>query len=485
MRSQAVARRNSPFVAVGPRERAGILGVAVLLMGLVGALNLTQGRWDLALIFVACVIYIFILVLPVVVDRDEWGWFHPIIFLPLWTLVTDVVPSFDLYIHGLEQHVALPGLGAQGLNRLVLEALLLQSAAWLAFYAGVGTGRPASLRFNFPQRTSRGIPSAICIVAVVSLVALIVFIHEAGGLGELMLQRGRPEVNIGEELGGEWVFLARYFLPLTCLVWLSLQPRMASKVYFWLLLGAGLLMGFAVTGSRSAVVFPLIMAFCIWMLATSRMPYLRIVLIGASVLMVVGLGGEFRYASGSADTLGRVNVEGDPLSWAVQGFHERMSARSKTSPLIAILGKVPDEIGLLHGRSYLAVAGAPIPSGVWPQKPEVGGQLTARNVFGRPEQAGGKPPGGVGEAFWNFHVPGVLIIYFLWGRFVVWIASLYRDNASLGGASALYVISIIALSPNSNAIYTWMQLIIGGLVALSMLCGRSPIRGIWPPLRRS
>lgn len=458
-------------------ERVGFLYAVASLAMLVGALNLTQGRTDLALVFGAFLIYLVVLILPLIRYRQEWGWFHPLVFMPLWALVTGVPTSLGVFIGGLERHTALPGRTPQELNGLVVEGLLLSALGWLMFYAGyafVGRKRTAELRFPEP----RAILPKVLVVAGASGIGFLVLMRIAGGVGPLLLQRGiRASERIGKEIGGHWHVLVGV-LPTACLVWVALQPAVVRKPVFWLIFGTGLSMGFAVTGSRSGVVLPIVMLTAIWALRSARMPYLRVLILGTIALVAVGILGEFRAETRRADTLQDIQLDTGVQEGFVRGLEERIASGSESASLYAILGRVPDEVDFLWGQSYVSIPAAPIPSAIWAGKPDAGGRLSGHLIFDRPEGGGGVPPGNVGEAFWNFHIPGVVVVMFLWGVAANWFARFYQENQDNTGISALFVLTLFALGPNTVAFYEWIQTIVVAVGVLVFVCG-------WPRLRAS
>lgn len=451
-------------------ERAGLLYAVVFLAMLVGTLNLTQGRTDLALVFGAFLLYLVVLILPLIGYRQEWGWFHPLIFMPLWALVTGVPTSLGVFIGGLERHTALPGRTVQELNGLVVKGLLLSALGWLMFYAGyafVGRKRTAELRFPEP----RAILPKILLVAGLSGVGFLVLMQIAGGMGPLLLQRGiRASERIAKEMGGHWHVLVGV-LPTACLVWVALRPAVVRRPIFWLVFGSGLFLGFAVTGSRSGVIIPIVMLVAIWALRSARMPYLRVLVLGALALAALGILGEFRAETRQAETLQDVQLDTGLREGFVRGVEERVGSGSESAALYAILGRVPAEVDFLWGRSYLSIPAAPIPSAIWSGKPDAGGRLSGHLIFGRPEGGGGVPPGNIGEAFWNFHIPGVIVVMFLWGMAANWLARFYRENQANGGIVALYVLTLFGLGPNTVAFYGWIHEMIPALVVLVLVCG--------------
>lgn len=465
----------SPFVGMTPGERAVLLCSIAFLAMFVGALNLTQGRLDLSFIFLTLLVYLVVLVLPLVRYQQEWGWFHPVVFMPLWALVTSVPTSLGVFIRGLERHSALPGRSVQELNGLVAEGLLLSALGWAAFYVGYAfPGQKRTITMRFPE--PRAVLPKILLVAGVATAGFFFLIQVAGGIGPLLLQRGiQANQRIQAQIGGHWLVLVG-LLPTACLVWIALQPVVVRRPIFWAVFSGGLFMDFAVTGSRSGVIIPIVMAVAIWALRSARIPYFRVLVLGGVALVLLGILGEFRRETFQAETLQDVRLETSITSGFQRGLEERTN-RGEDAGLHAVLGRVPEEVDLLWGKSYLSIPAAPVPSALWSEKPEAGSRLTGHLIFRRPEGSGGVPPGAVGEAYWNFHILGVILVMFLWGVAANWFARFYRESRSEYGISALYLVTLFLLSPSTDSFYVWVQHFVLAAIILVMFCGIPRVKG--------
>lgn len=75
---------------------------------------------------------------------------------------------------------------------------------------------------------------------------------------------------------------------------------------------------------------------------------------------------------------------------------------------------VPRELPLAWGATVARWVLAPIPRSLWPDKPVIQpGPIVGQTLYDQP--IAGVPPSLVGELFWNFHWPGVIIGAFLIG----------------------------------------------------------------------
>ena len=80
-------------------------------------------------------------------------------------------------------------------------------------------------------------------------------------------------------------------------------------------------------------------------------------------------------------------------------------------------------------------------------------------------QGSGIPPGALGEAYWNFYYPGVVLIYLFHGMFNWWLAALLRRNAEVPAVWVLYALTLL-MTPTSTTVVGWLQSIIPGIAIM-------------------
>lgn len=86
----------------------------------------------------------------------------------------------------------------------------------------------------------------------------------------------------------------------------------------------------------------------------------------------------------------------------------------------------------------------------------------------------------VGEAYWNFGVPGVAIAFFLFGIFTRRLANSFRAYADQPAAIVLYLITLFLLAePSGLSIIVWLILLVPAaafLIAIgAMTLGKSAV----------
>lgn len=468
--------RSTPFVPLSSLTRFLIVATVLLLILVLGAVILSHDRSDLHLVYGALLLYTTTLLLPIIFYRPGWGAFHPLVFIALWVgLFHGVARRLPLYVHGLDSHIALPGATPEELSLVLAKSLILGSLGFLALYVGFWfSGSPRMPRIVF--HSPRWLGLKLFMVVIASVFSFAVLIKAAGGLGPLVLQRGLPgDERLISTLGGHWHVVAGALAP-ACLLWLALRPRCWGRPLFTTTFLLSLLIVFAATGSRTSVIMPVIYATVIWSMQRRRLPYGRILIISVVGVSLLGLLGQFRSMLFSAESIKDVSVNKDFRSSFAAGVETLTGYAGSQSGQLAILAKVPSEVGLLYGLSYASIPAAPIPRAVWPGKPPAAGRLTSQQIFGRPEGGAAQPASVIGEAYWNFHIPGVVLVMLLYGVFLNWLSRLYLRNADQGWAVVVYALTLFILQPGSDSFYIWFHAMFPITVLLLFFAGLPRVR---------
>lgn len=455
-----MVQKKAVFVPLTRRHRMVILLAVGLLIGAISIANVFIGAasqlWPLLSLYALSLV----LIIPLLFYQTRWGLFHPLIFTVLWFgIFHQIIRKLPQFTTGLDVHIALPWLGRAELAEIITFGVLLTALGYAAMFFGYMVSPPLKVpRLTF--REPKFLVVKIFIIALVSTFSLFTLANEMGGVDRLALQRGlRSDLRAGAILGGHWVVLVG-MLKTACLVWLSLRPQDWRRPAFIGFFIFALLIGFIATGSRGGMIMPVVFAGVILALHSRNIPYGRAVIVGFFGLVAIGVLGDFRSQSRSADGLADIQLELGLLGGAEQGLSELIGHAGQYSGLYAILGKVPRQVDYLYGRSYLSIPAAPIPSRFWAEKPMAGGRLTGWLIFGRGMHGGGVPPGNIGEAYWNFGVPGVILVMLMFGMVLRWLAAFYEANVGAGWVVVIYVISLFTLQPNTVSFYSWLHAIV-------------------------
>ncbi len=468
---QDEAAAENPFVAIRSWHRGVVGAVLFVYFPIVLAVGLCTTGAEILPLWGGFLLYLIVSFLPFFLWRREVGLLHPLVFKPLWTLVNAILRQTPMLIYGLEEHSALPSYSSAELTSLAGRLFLLNGIGSASLLVGY-IAAPTIGAIRFAPRTVSGLSWKIPVLLLVSGACFAALYVGAGGLEGLLLRRAfglldrteTPWMNVARVFLGTWLCVA--------LVWLSARPSAIGSVSFWLVVGTGVLLNYLSTGSRGSIILPILLILIVHCFNTRRVPVVRLLLVLLGSVVVVGALGLYRYHH-----FGKTSVDDAFLSEltvddTVEAGVETLVSRATTEHgALPILAKVPEESPLLLGKSYLAMLLAPFPSAILPfNKPLPSGFLNGWTFFGVPA---GVPTGTVGEAYWNFHVPGVIAVYFFWGVVTAIAVRLFRVNAGQPAAIPLLVQFIMFGDLNGTDFIPWVQTTVLTLLVCSMLCRAS------------
>lgn len=473
--------QSSPFVYMSRSHRVLVVAAlwALLLVITVSALiNETIGSpLVITLLMVSVLVYLF----PILRYKKEYGWFHPLIYTSLLYFYS-LLNKWKTYAFGLQSR-GLVGYDAQAQANILAYSLALivlaQVAYYLGYFASPKLPIPRSLRFLRPDRLGR--KTTFVVLATLVPFGLYILMQQ-GGLDAhfLFLAQGRSNLVRQGLLSGEWVVIARFSI-LACLVWLVYDLDAARRPWFWILFGASLVSQYLVAGSRSNLVNFLVIAFIVYTLRERRLRTTRaVVLLGFAVLFV-GAAGVLRIRTwGQEEVQWQALLTPDFEQSFAMGIEEIASRSSELSALYPIIAKVPNQVDLLYGRAYVNFLMAPIPRVIWRDKPQGFGNHIGPLFFGLSAPI---PPTPIGEAYWNFHIPGVLLAFFLYGAFHEWLARLFLRYGKEPAVILVFAYIIFRFSPEVYAATLLLQFGVS-ILLLFMLFGVISLRRTFA-LRRS
>jgi hypothetical protein len=436
-----------PFLRMTPRHRLVVIGVYAAFVVAAGTLSLVTGAPGAEWYVPALALLMATRVVPLLAYDASYGWFHPLILTGLLSL-RPLLQEFPQYAAGLAEHPALPTLSPDQLGRLLAWKLVLQALSVVAYYVGFFYGfRIPRPRLAFGPGRALGAKTAAAVVLSVAVFEF--YVSRRGGVTAYMLlwAQGRSTALAGNYY---WVQLIGLGL-LACLIWFTQDRRALRRPVFWVAVAASMAVAFLATGSRSMVFYAVIVGFMVWVLRERKVAWGRFLLLGAGGLVALGALGALRKSTftGHVDwgTITDFSAGETLMGSSLPELVERRTTLDSTLPILA---KVPEEHEFLYGSTYAAVLALPIPRSIWTGKPGLSGGRIGREFF---HTRAGIPVTGVGEAYWNFHVPGVLLVFALFGVFHRWVASLFVPYARWPGMMLLYALGMWSMhDPSSDGV---------------------------------
>jgi hypothetical protein len=194
---------------------------------------------------------------------------------------------------------------------------------------------------------------------------------------------------------------------------------------------------------------------------------LRVALLALIPVFAIGFLGELRSGTLDADDgPGPASVAGIDVTAAVRRTQEEVAERDALSGQIAIVQKVPQEVPYLYGASYVSAIAFFVPRSLWPEKPRgVGAHVTAIIFEGWSSTAGYEgqslPASGMGEAYWNFGVPGVILVFALFGLFHRALAQKFLARPRDPFVALLVMMAVVTLGDiDSDSIVGFLQRVV-------------------------
>jgi len=463
----------NPFVRIKPGYRVLVLCFFFLYVLLAGTFALLSGapRSELFIPALACLVGV--RALPLIMYRPSYGWYHPLVLVAMLSMI-QLVKEFPAYAFGLRYHIALPEMSPEALGGLVAWKLSLWTMGLLSYYAAFRYApRFGVPRIQFPQPTN--LRFKVPAVVLASIAIFMVYLQGKGGLQAHMLSwaMGRRTTLAGDFYWFQVATLASG----ACLIWLATEKRSLRSPLFWVSSLAALGLHFFTTGSRAAVIYVMVIAMMVWMLRERKFAPTRAIAVGFVGLMLLAVLGNLRHSTWQGSVDWSVITDFTVSAASSDATTEIVGRRTTGDGSLPILAHVPGRVDHLYGSTYLAVLTLPVPRSLWKGKPGlVGGRVGAAFFSTR----AGIPPTALGEAYWNFSIPGILMAFGLFGFFHAWLARVFLTYHDRPLFNLIYILTLFtAMEPSSESVAaTLMSLVPLMMVAYALGAVRlDPYRG--------
>lgn len=369
---------------------------------------------------------------------------------------------------------------------LINLATLLANACVVAGFYAMKPERPIWPSISTDWMPSPKAATTVLIGAAVgSLLFLVAILEVRGGLGNHMqsLTEGRFIA-----LGGWGPAIVAFKFGIVALVVLAaMRPDLVAKWWFFGLALALSLGQYLLTGGRGAAMTMVVIVLLAMIARLQRVPWRMLIVAVPLAVMAFGAMTHVRYAplqqssvekqSPGADAAAGAAVEAvirpDELLETISDNTARIDELGGAAPLFAD-GIVP-RTGLMWGQTYGAFLTFFVPRALWSDKPRSPGAMFAQEYHNAPVDGQGIPIGSVGEAYWNFHVPGVIVVHLLFGMLMVLVYRTYKSNPDNALVIARYVLFLTFMSPatenlvRSVQIFGCLAVVFGALWALGWL----------------
>lgn len=426
------------------------------------------GQTEFTIALLLALLVDFVRIAPLVVlARHPLGVLHPlIIVVVLWPLLsaipTDVQQLGGLGGLFLGQPLSTPqfqGLGGQPPEN-VWNAMALYSAlllvSLLSTYAGFALSvvRPRLPAKNINELHSATVRRVLVGLIAVSLLGLMALIEYRGGLEEHLstLAFGRFRA-----LAGLGPLVAVVDLGSMCLVvWTAYRPSDVRSPLFLTCLVSIAAGQFLSNGSRSSMIFLIMIIGFTWALRTRQIPW-RVAAVAAPLLFLsLGALAVVR-SSGLQEQTATEALGSYDTSEVLSRVQEEVEDRRFISAGVPIVAKGHDVTGLMWGETYVAAILGAIPRAVWQDKPRGPGSIYAQRFLGAPREGLSIPVPPFAEAYWNFHLLGVILIFGIFGVLIRAAHELYLTHQENPFSLALFVIFVTTFKVGTDDLVAFQQ----------------------------
>lgn len=454
----------------------------------VGAfVNAVNAGPSLILSAFSSVFFLFWVFFPFIVYRPSYGWVHPLILTSVFSIINIVIRQTGTLMTGLHYHYMLADLTSDQLNLLFAYGNLIRSLALICLYLGFHYGPRIGIpRLCLSERPSTLFFPVLIASFVISSVALLIYADAYGGLYNHIINLSRSQsakliVDSEVYAVGHWIELMK-LASIAVLIWVCYDRRALLNPLFWVLCPVSLILTFVSSGRRSALLFAIILLGLGWVMRNRTLPYLRVIALGVFCIFMIGLLGVFRTAN--MQSTERINLDFAHDFNPVEIFeiaHEELVMRSGSgSSFYVVLASVPGEVPPRWGTTYLYWLTQFVPRLLWKDKPrgvDVQAAVTFMGLSYR--SAWGIPPGAVGEAYWNFPIIGVIVVFFLYGTLNQWLARILMTYPHSTAVFVIYLYTIYIFNPTQTAFRAWLYSVVPAILLLRVsgfICFRGPVR---------
>lgn len=415
--------------------------------------------------------------LPILFYNPSYGWLHPLVFSNIISFLITTLRRLPLYINGLSYHIALHGWNKEDLTMLVAYLLILDTIAIIAYYFGFFFGPVIGVpRITFMRPKWISLKAGLFVFF--SFIIFFYLIRNFGNVTILFtrLAVGRTVAVAEGQWFQHWSILGSFGV-YACLLWFAIDRKAYFKPIFWILTFISIGIVFLLSASRSGIFIFIIYMLLIWILREQRISRIISIIVVLLGIIIIGTFGELRRSAWVGEVNWFILLDVSLYNSLRKGIEEMWSRSGSESAEFAILALVPDRIDFLYGRSYLFLLTFLIPRFLWSSKPKGIDVLIGETFF---SLKAGKPAGSIGEAYWNFHIPGVILIFFLFGIFHKWLAAFYRKYSRDPIAIVIYSVTLFSLIPAQQAITSWVHAMIILLIIMVSIGAISFKRSRYP-----
>lgn len=454
-----------------------------ILQAFINGLYTRDASFALALML--GLVYDLLRVAPLIVlARHPAGILHPIIIaVVVWPMLTtlptliDTIGGYAGLLSGLPlsapRYVAIGWYEPDQMWLEVAKYTALQILALISLYAGFlygGSLLGGASKHNaitvFTDIDTKRLRRILIGVILVNGLAVALFIQLRGGLVEHVMELAYGRFRALEGLGPLLALFDIGFLAL--LLWICTRPQDASQPIFLALLPVVAAQQFLVAGSRSATLFVFVLIGLGWALAVKRVPWRLSLIVLPVAFLSFGALNIIRTA-GISNTSAIEAAKSADVAAILERSQEEFELRQTLSGAVPVVSDGMRTTGLMWGYTYTGAVFGLVPRAIWQGKPRGPGSLYAQYFLGEGVEGTAVPIGPVAEAFWNFHIPGVILVFLAYGLILNFAYGFYERNPSNGLVVATFVVIATQFGVSTDQLVAFQQTVLTAIVLLAIV----------------
>jgi hypothetical protein len=214
---------------------------------------------------------------------------------------------------------------------------------------------------------------------------------------------------------------------------------------------------FVSNGARTAALAVPLTLGLIWALRKGRIPWRMAAILMPVLFISIGLMSAIRtagYGRESATQVASQATWGQSFAIAQKEIEERRSLKAQIP--IAANGFAKSG-GPLLGRSYEAALFAFIPRVIWDEKPRGPDSLYAQLFLRESREGQAIPVTPTAEMFWNFGLPGVVVLMIFYGWLLHAVHDFYERRSSSAFVTVFYVLFLTTFQISTERLVEFEQ----------------------------
>lgn len=304
-------------------------------------------------------------------------------------------------------------------NIVIFSAICALISLYAGYYSSFGEKLSSRLPEVKLQFSTSRLFAFLSVGAIVNLIVFWVYIKDLGASGVNVLSAHEVTVSNVVEGGRSFYTLAGNIFSGTTLLAVYFFLHWKNKLWvklFLLINVATVITNFMFVGSKGVVIYLFITIMVCYHYSVKPLKLAKVMLYMAPIVIISPFMWFYR-AFGLQDLSGLAEKVVSIITREPFLIIEPFLSRSFGADMFfLIVDKTPSEFPFRLGGTFLAILWALIPRQIWPDKPwSLGVQFNNTYLVHAAIPDSSVSPSLIGEFFMNFHIPGVIVGFFLIG----------------------------------------------------------------------